>query len=586
MTFSTDGRNIPDVVINDNTGTPIGTVTNPLKVSGSFSATTAGTYNVTPPTMTNGTSGPLQTDVNGNLKISGVINASTVGAYHASPPTFVDGNSAVPLQTDVNGNLKVAGSFSATTTATYNSSPPSYSNGTANPLQADINGRLKTQSILSDGTNGPVAVKAASTPAAATDPSLVVALSPNSPVSQVDSSMGSGSVSSATVLFSVATSGFNSLSVVFTAGTGNTIVFDGSNDNVTWVSGITLYRPDNYSSTPASSLFISGVQGAQVPASFSYVRCRVSVYASGTVTAAYALKNNAATLGQQPIVKAASTAPAATDPALVVALSPNSDAAFGSGLTATAIGALSATGFSATGQNTAGFGKLLLTVTTGNTSTIAWQGSNDAGVTWEPLIATRLDSTAVAGVSSFTSFTTGQIFEVPCAHALIRLYCSSYTSQVTFSWCFKVAGPSRLVVDQGAANAAATWPTSAVIKTSYTGGIPSLGTINGVINSVNTTNGTSIKTTGGQVYSIDLSNNAATWAYFRLYNKASAPTVGTDPVLAEYGIGPGASRTISFSDLGLLFATGIAYSITAGAATNDTTALAANNTVVGTIHYN
>lgn len=80
---------------------------NPLPVTGAFSATTAGTYNTTAPTMTNGASGPLQIDVNGNLKVAGSFAATTTAQYLSSPPTLTSGNSG-PLQTDVNGNLKIA----------------------------------------------------------------------------------------------------------------------------------------------------------------------------------------------------------------------------------------------------------------------------------------------------------------------------------------------------------------------------------------------------------------------------------------------------------------------------------------------
>lgn len=42
--------------------------------------------------------------------------------------------------------------------------------------------RLKTDSVLTDGINGPVAVKAANTAANSNDPALVVAISPNNPI--------------------------------------------------------------------------------------------------------------------------------------------------------------------------------------------------------------------------------------------------------------------------------------------------------------------------------------------------------------------------------------------------------------------
>lgn len=51
------------------------------------------------------------------------------------------------------------------------------------------------------------------------------------------------------------------------------------------------------------------------------------------------------------------------------------------------------------------------------------------------------------------------------------------------------------------------------------------------LNSAATTNATSVKATAGNIYTITLSNNGAAAAYFKLYNKATAPTVGTDTPL-------------------------------------------------------
>ncbi len=95
-----------------------------------------------------------------------------------------------------------------------------------------------------------------------------------------------------------------------------------------------------------------------------------------------------------------------------------------------------------------------------------------------------------------------------------------------------------------------------------------------LLSSANTTNGTSVKASAGNVFRIRGNNTVASKRYFKLYNKASAPTVGTDtPVLtflilasAEFVIDVGGSY-------GHYFSTGIAYAITGAAADNDTTAI-------------
>ena len=48
------------------------------------------------------------------------------------------------------------------------------------------------------------------------------------------------------------------------------------------------------------------------------------------------------------------------------------------------------------------------------------------------------------------------------------------------------------------------------------------------LTSAATTNATSVKTSGGTIYNIVASNTGAAAAYLKIYNKASAPTVGTD----------------------------------------------------------
>jgi hypothetical protein len=65
-------------------------------------------------------------------------------------------------------------------------SAPAYSTGTLNALSLNTTGDLRVISKISDGTNGPAAVKAASTAPVAADPALVVTLSPNNGIYVVD----------------------------------------------------------------------------------------------------------------------------------------------------------------------------------------------------------------------------------------------------------------------------------------------------------------------------------------------------------------------------------------------------------------
>ncbi len=93
------------------------------------------------------------------------------------------------------------------------------------------------------------------------------------------------------------------------------------------------------------------------------------------------------------------------------------------------------------------------------------------------------------------------------------------------------------------------------------------------------TNATSVKTTSGTLASIIATNLAATTRFLKVYNKTSAPTVGTDVPVWVFPLAAGQTLNIQ-SGIGLRLSAGIAYAITAGLADSDTTAIGANEVVV------
>jgi hypothetical protein len=94
------------------------------------------------------------------------------------------------------------------------------------------------------------------------------------------------------------------------------------------------------------------------------------------------------------------------------------------------------------------------------------------------------------------------------------------------------------------------------------------------------TNATSVKTSAGTINTISLSNNANAVRYLKLYNKASAPVVGTDTPVATILLPVGGSRDISGGPFGIRLATGIAYAITTGIAISDTGGIGADEVSV------
>lgn len=84
------------------------------------------------------------------------------------------------------------------------------------------------------------------------------------------------------------------------------------------------------------------------------------------------------------------------------------------------------------------------------------------------------------------------------------------------------------------------------------------------------TNAASVKSSAGNVFEITVSNPTATAIYVKLYNKASAPTVGTDVPILTIPVAAGTTVAMQFGALGKRLGTGIAIAATAAAAATDT----------------
>jgi hypothetical protein len=96
-----------------------------------------------------------------------------------------------------------------------------------------------------------------------------------------------------------------------------------------------------------------------------------------------------------------------------------------------------------------------------------------------------------------------------------------------------------------------------------------------LLSSANTTNGANIKGSAANVWKIFGNNTVAAKKYIKLYNKATAPTVGTDTPVMTIVIP--ASSSFNFDIPGRYFATGLGIAITGAAADNDTTAIGAGD---------
>lgn len=96
------------------------------------------------------------------------------------------------------------------------------------------------------------------------------------------------------------------------------------------------------------------------------------------------------------------------------------------------------------------------------------------------------------------------------------------------------------------------------------------------------TNATSVKASAGQLYWLHVTNLNAAVRYLKLYNKASAPTVGTDTPVYTFPI-PASTTGAGFVlclPVPITFTTGIALALTTGSANSDTGAVAASELFV------
>jgi len=96
----------------------------------------------------------------------------------------------------------------------------------------------------------------------------------------------------------------------------------------------------------------------------------------------------------------------------------------------------------------------------------------------------------------------------------------------------------------------------------------------------NSTNDTLVDGTVSVITNIVLSNSGNDDVYFKLYNKATAPTVGTDTPVLVIMIPAGQTVSVPAGVTPIRFPLGIGYGVTKGIADNDTTAIDASKVIV------
>lgn len=247
-------------------------------------------------------------------------------------------------------------------------------------------------------------------------------------------------------------------------------------------------------------------------------------------------------------VKAASTAAAATDPAIVVAISPN-------------------------GQNANG------TTTDANSAPVAWstEGKAQVGSVTETAPASDTASSGLNGRLQRIAQRIGAVTVVDDA-----AFTPATTSVLMAG--FEADESSTDSVDEGDAGAARMTLDRKVIMTLQphtAGGLTRSRTL-----IPNNTTAIVVKASAGQVYKIRATNNSSTIAYIKLYDATSATAGSGTPVdtIMIPAATAGGAGIVDTTDVGVAHATGITYTVTTGIADNDTGAPAATTYVVTVLY--
>jgi hypothetical protein len=203
-------------------------------------------------------------------------------------------------------------------------------------------------------------------------------------------------------------------------------------------------------------------------------------------------------------------------------------------------------------------GQVIVQLTGAWVGTVTFQGSNNGGTNWVDVTASPVDGSAVA-----TTATANGIYVIPVTFKDFRAQVTAYTSGTIVARAFMSTSTTPL-----------GYVTIAGAGSVRLDSAASLGA-NNFLNFVSaaTTNSTLVKAGATAVNVITASNNGATVAYLKLYNKATAPTVGTDAPIGTILIPINGTVTVS-GPFSMRAATGLGFGITGGAAITDTTAVA------------
>jgi hypothetical protein len=201
-------------------------------------------------------------------------------------------------------------------------------------------------------------------------------------------------------------------------------------------------------------------------------------------------------------------------------------------------------------------------------------------------IATTLLTVAGVSAATFNAAGAWQVNSRNFRYLRLRLTTAT-TAGTTTLYC----NGAQMDADQSPATQPVSGTVTATLSGSLAAGTNLVGDVGGqvratagamalanrILSAAATTNATSAKASAGRLYKIRGLNASASVRYLKFYNKASAPTVGTDAVILTLALKASDVFDIDFENIGYYFSTGIAYALTTGSADNDTGALTAGD---------
>jgi hypothetical protein len=168
---------------------------------------------------------------------------------------------------------------------------------------------------------------------------------------------------------------------------------------------------------------------------------------------------------------------------------------------------------------------------------------------------------------------------LPSKHILAPLIALALAAGAVALAVAQTAGPSvgstqhvYLAADNFFIGATYPLPTQSLAYTGATGRLKSQR-----VAAAASTNSTNVKASAGNLYGWHLGNGSASIRFVKLYNKATAPTCGTDTPVQTIILAASGGRSDSVGDIGVNFPAGIGFCITGAVADSDTTAVAAND---------